>query len=383
VALVAGVAAAFEGRRPLAPRTVRVGRRVVTGVAVGLALAGVAAALVAAGDPVDRVNREWHSFKQGTSSATPGTTALSKGFGGARYDFYRVSLDLVGEHPLLGLGADNFSQQYLARGRALEGPSYVHSVELRALVHTGVVGALLLAIAFGSALAAAWRGMRAGPRAGAAAAAGTIVFVHWFVQGSADFFWELPALGATAFAMLGVACAMSPQRVRGDGPARRNGALRLVWPLGAVVGLAAVASLALPWMATIEVSRASRVWPVAPDAALRQLHVASQLNPLSAQPALNEGTIAVRIGRPARAVRAFTEALRRDPRDHYATLMLGALASARGDRRAALRLLRRAAALNPQDSATTGALAAVRAHRKADPVAVIAQLRTTVRMLLR
>ena len=93
--------------------------------------------------------------------------------------------------------------------------------------------------------------------------------------------------------------------------------------LPAVAVIAAVTSLALPWVATIEVSRASRIWPADPDAALRQLDLAEQLNPLSPDAALNEGTIAIRIGSRERAVRAFTRALGRDPRNSYATLMLG------------------------------------------------------------
>ena len=58
---------------------------------------------------------------------TPGTASraatangsgnrLLSGLGSNRYDFYRVALDEFVAHPLVGIGADNFQQQYLARG---------------------------------------------------------------------------------------------------------------------------------------------------------------------------------------------------------------------------------------------------------------------------
>ena len=65
------------------------------------------------------------------------------GLGSNRYDFYRVSLDEFTAHPVGGIGADNFQQQYLRHGRSSETPRYPHSVELRTLAQTGIVGALL------------------------------------------------------------------------------------------------------------------------------------------------------------------------------------------------------------------------------------------------
>src|SRR5204863_522494 len=72
---------------------------------------------------------------------------------------------------------------------------------------------VLLAVALGAILTAAARAVRqrAGPGA-AAAAAGLGAFVYWLVHGSVDWFWELPALGAAAFALGGIAAGLAPRR---------------------------------------------------------------------------------------------------------------------------------------------------------------------------
>ncbi|MEJ7826130.1 MAG: O-antigen ligase family protein [Solirubrobacteraceae bacterium] len=429
VAVIVAVVAVLERRRLQSAATARRAGRGVAAVAVvvaELAVVALVVALVAAtGNPVDSVRERWDSFKLG-ATVDPATGSLA-GFGGARYDYYRVAADVIAEHPLGGVGADNFAQDYAAAGRALEFPAYVHSVELRTLVHTGLVGGLALVIAFGAALLGALRAARAGPAAGAAAAAATMVFVHWFVQGSADWFWEFPALGGAAFAMLGVACGLAARRRRDDGvpgldadpthvstggasqrdsdsnrPAapdreldrdraaesQRGGEDGRVhgpfWrPVAAVVAvialLAACASLVAPWSSAILTDRAGNVWPIDDGAAFRQLELAADLNPLSARPALTEGTIALRLNRLDRARDAFTSALDRDPRDAYATLALGAIASARGDRARALDHLRRAQRLNRQDGVTIGALQAVRDGRRIDIPALLDQFELLAR----
>ncbi|MBA3327494.1 MAG: O-antigen ligase family protein [Solirubrobacterales bacterium] len=403
--------ALLERRTPVDPGFALRVKRAVGVAAVVLAVVGVAGALVAVGDPVDRVQTKWDEFKRGAGVATDGQAGFTNGFGGARYDYYRVALDLVEENPVHGVGADNFAQDYAARGRALEFPAFVHSIELRTLVHTGILGGLLLGLALGAALLAAWRATRVeGGRALSAAVsvAATMCALQWAVQGSADWFWEFPALGGAAFALLGVACGLAPHRSRPaeardapaeardapaeardapaearDAPAEARGAprgLRLaVLGVAGVVLVAALASLVLPWTSAIEVQRASKVWPADAPAAFGQLELAADLNPLSSQPALYEGTIALRLNRLDRARTAFTEALERDSREAYATLALGVIASQQGDRRRALAFLRRAAVLNRQDAVTLGALDRVRAGERIEIPALIEQFQILAR----
>ncbi len=76
------------------------------------------------------------------------------------------------------------------------------------------------------------------------------------------------------------------------------------------------------------------------------------------------GSIALRLGELARADHEFSLALGRTPGDAYATLERGAIASTEGDRGQALRLLERAARLNPRDPLTREAVSLVRAGRR-------------------
>ena len=72
----------------------------------------------------------------------------------------------------------------------------------------------------------------------------------------------------------------------------------------------------------------------------------------------------MRFGDLALADRRFSQALARSPDDAYATLERGAIASSRGRQDAALRLLARAAQLQPRDPVSRRALALARAGRR-------------------
>jgi tetratricopeptide (TPR) repeat protein len=118
----------------------------------------------------------------------------------------------------------------------------------------------------------------------------------------------------------------------------------------------AAVSLAAPWLSQLQVQSAARVWAKAPQTAYARLSDAARLNPLSDEPYLVAGSIALRFGEDARADHEFALALARAPGDAYATLERGAIASTENDRRGALELLERAARLNPRDQLTRQAL---------------------------
>ena len=115
-------------------------------------------------------------------------------------------------------------------------------------------------------------------------------------------------------------------------------------------------SLAAPWLSQLQVQSAARVWTKAPQTAYARLNDAAQLNPLSDEAYLVAGSIALRFGDLARADHEFALALGRTPGDAYATLERGAIASTENDRRAAVKLLERAAQLDPRDPLTRQAL---------------------------
>jgi O-antigen ligase len=385
VGLVVALGAALKARAPLSERArLRTGS-VVRAVAVATLVAVLAGGLAVAGNPVTRVEKAWHSFKGGYGSDVASSSRLISGLGSNRYDFYRVALDEFLAHPLVGIGADNFEEQYLVRGRSEETPHYPHSVELRTLVQTGLVGTLIALVGLGAALLAAAQALRRrDPLVRTVAGAALAGFGYWAVHGSFDWFWEFAGLGAPAFALLGIACALAPgrkrpapevavagevapafeRRIAGIAPAAGTRRARLA--IGAVLALAGAASLCAPWLSQLEVQSAAHIWTTAPQSAYARLRDAASLDPLSDEADLVAGSIALRYGELARADRQFSLALERTPGDAYATLERGAIASARGERAAALTLLERAVRLSPREALARQALELVRAGRRVD-----------------
>jgi tetratricopeptide (TPR) repeat protein/predicted secreted protein len=369
VGLVVAFAAALEGRLALSERSAGRIRAGVRAAAVATLVAVLAVGLVAAGNPVTRVEKGWRTFKGGYAADSTTGSRLISGLGSNRYDFYRVALDEFLAHPLLGIGADNFQQQYLLHGRSEETPRYPHSVELRTLVQTGAIGALLALAGLGAALVAAASALRGPDRlARSVAAAALAGFGYWVVHGSFDWFWEFAGLGGPAFALLGISCALAPARAaagaratRDRGSARRR---RVALAAAAAVVLAATVSLGAPWLSQLELQSAARIWTRAPQAAYARLRAAARLNPLSDEADLTAGSIALRYGELDRADREFALALARAPGDAYATLERGAIASARGERAVAVGLLERAVRLDPREPLTREALELTRAGRR-------------------
>jgi O-antigen ligase len=219
-ALVVGVvvagAALLESRRTLSPDA---GARVYTGaraMALLTLLAVVVAGLAVAGNPLTRLEHGWQSFKGGYGASSQSGSRLVSGLGSNRYDFYRVALDEFKAHPLVGIGADNYAQQYLRHGRSRETPHYPHSVELRTLAQTGLAGGVLALVGLAAALLAAMRATRGDDPLGRYVAAAALAgFGYWVVHGSVDWFWEFAGLGAPAWALLGLSCALAPRRRAG------------------------------------------------------------------------------------------------------------------------------------------------------------------------
>ena len=366
VGLVVALGAALEQRRSFSESTAGRVHRGVGAVAILALVAILIGGIAASGNPVRRVEHGWHTFKVGYSANSKGGNRLVSGLGSNRYDFYRVALDEFLHHPLVGIGADNFQQQYLAHGRSEETPHYPHSVELRTLAQTGLVGALLALVGLGAALVAAARGLRGPDRLGRAVVAAALAgFAYWVVHGSFDWFWEFAGLGAPAFALLGLACGLAPRSgPTGPTSSRPAGLRRLTIGVCISAALLAALSLAAPWLSEREVQSAARVWTTSPQTAYARLDKAASLNPLSDEPYLVAGSIALRFGEDARADHEFTLALGRQPGDAYATLELGAIASSENEPRRALALLERAARLNPRDPLTRQALQLAREGKR-------------------
>ncbi|HZC28500.1 MAG TPA: O-antigen ligase family protein, partial [Gaiellaceae bacterium] len=191
-------------RRFLFPRRgVDVAQAVLALLLVLALAAGVA--LLAVGSPRARVAHAWHDFKSGYPSPTRSSTHFSSGLGNNRYDFWRVAVNEFRRRPLTGVGADNFAEDYAAERHSEEEPLYPHSLELRVLAQTGIVGALLFGGFLVAAAAAARRTFRGRDAVDGTLRAGVAAAVYIGLHGSIDWFWEFPALTAPAIAALALA----------------------------------------------------------------------------------------------------------------------------------------------------------------------------------
>src|SRR4029079_18949170 len=133
---------------------------------------------------VARVDHAWRTFKHPVEKPANDKSYFSAGVGGNRYDFWRGAWSEFADHPLAGVGVDNFQLDYLLHRRSYEEPLYPHSVELRLLSATGVVGAGLF-LAFVAFVYSAMRRFRRWPddRLALAGAAVTVV-VYWAIHAS-------------------------------------------------------------------------------------------------------------------------------------------------------------------------------------------------------
>jgi O-antigen ligase len=343
-------------------------RRLGDRVAGALAVVGTLGVLLATGSPVGWANDRWHDFSTtGYDQVEAGPTRLSGSLGSNRYDFYRVALDEFRDHPLTGIGADNFQVPYLQQRRSDEAPRYPHSLGLQVLSQLGLVGLGAFLVMLAGAAVAVGRALRSTPAARGrvvAAAAGFLVFL---VQAMGDWLWSFPALGIVAFILLGVA-------VRGgDEPPPVVPTRRLRGPaLGALGAVAAVAVLGFSVLALSArlVRSAGELAASDPTAARSQLALAARLNPFDADPLVSGAILARRGGAPGEARVRLDAALERQPRSWFAHFERGLLAAGDGDRAAALARLGQARALNPRQAVVTDAIAALRAGRPVDPDAL-------------
>lgn len=369
VTVLSTLIAMLQERWPAAP-SARARLRRGVGAFAGIAAVVLAVgALAVIGRPIGRAEHAWNTFTslKGYAANSSGQSRLTGGFGSNRYDFYRVAWHEFLSHPLIGIGADNFAQQYLRLGHSQETPHYPHSVEMRTLAETGLIGVLIALCGLIASLAASRRALRRlDPLAKAVAAAAVAGFGYWAVHGSFDWFFEYAGLGGAAFALLGISCSLCPLEPSGRSHQARSSrsagsSAGVPLRIGAIVlGLVSIGalavSLALPWLSRMEVQSAARTWPTATTSAYAALRQAAALNPLSDEPYLVAGSIALRREDLQRADREFEMALQRTPGDAYATLERGAIASTQGRMGDAVVLLARASKLAPRDGLITRAL---------------------------
>jgi hypothetical protein len=380
------------------PRPNAARKRLVAAIVAGLAVLAVCAGALAAthGHPFRFIERQWNGFSHPTTTAT-GSHFTDVGSG--RYDFWRVSLDAFRAHPIGGLGQDNFADYYITRRHTAEEPAWTHSLELRLLVHTGIVGFLLFAVFLVAAIAAALRARRRRGLEAMIAAAALLPLVVWLIHGSIDWFWEIPALTGPALGFLAMAGALGARDREAAGavseresdatttgpvvdaatrpvvyattrPAVRAGTVAA----GVLTLIAAVVVLGFPYLAVREESVASDLRPSDPAKALSDLSTAANLNPLSAVPGRVAGTIALEDGQYATALARFGQSIDRERGGWYSWLGRGLAASALGQRELARHDFEAAAAINPSEPVIREALAQVDSKQPLSPSVALQRL---------
>ncbi len=356
VLLVIGCAIGFVDRKVEIPEHVEaIGSRVVLIGAGVVALASVVVALAVIGNPVSWANDRWQDFKGGKFEyQTGGGTRLGGGLGSNRYDFWRVAADEFKDAPLIGVGSENFAEDYAQHRHSDEEPAYPHNLSLQVLSETGLIGGfLLLGFLVSSLVGLARVRLRSEvPLSRGVAAVLAAVFVYWFVHSIGDWFWAFPVLTAPVFAWLGIGMRLDAERGPLDQPRWAKGWIAPVAAVSVAALLFAIASMTLPWMAAIDVNAAAANWGANPRQAFHRLDQARRLNFLSARPDLVQGEIAAKLGENRRVRSSFERALGRDPRSWYAELELAALDGIEGHKQSALARLDRVAELNPREGLT-------------------------------
>jgi hypothetical protein len=268
-ALVVGAVVVWAALRYVVTRAVD--ELVVRGVALLLAalvVAALAGSVVRAGGPVDWTTDRWQEFSNPVSAQlgnTPGRFTSTSSSN--RWRWWQEAWNAFVDHPAQGTGAGTFG---LTDRIERDSPLAVvepHSTPLQFLSELGIVGFLLFAVV----LAAASLAVRA-----RAAIPLTLALAVWFLHLLVDIDWDYVAVQGPVFLTLGMAVAGPPI-------AWRRGWLAPV--AAGVCALAAVYSLASPWLSSHRVSAAYDSLASGNAVAARdEAKAAHSFNPLALDP---------------------------------------------------------------------------------------------------
>jgi len=141
--------------------------------------------------------------------------------GSNRYEYWKVALAGVGDHPLRGGGAGSFEVTWLRERPIAERVRDAHSLPLETLAELGAVGLALLLLLVGAVAAVTRAAHRADPGLAAGPAAALVV---WGLHASLDWDWEMPALTLVAVTLAALLCGAAAPRAFSD--RSRRGARR-------------------------------------------------------------------------------------------------------------------------------------------------------------
>ena len=316
LAMVASVLVAVLGRevsRRLVPSPQV--RRGINVALAGLSVAAIAIGLVAAGGPRAAADR----FEQRFNAEPVANAHLNKRLfdisGNGRTEQLRVAWNVGRERPLVGQGSGTFEYFWYERRPAVLVVRDAHSLYMETFAELGVVGLALLAGAIVTALIAAIRGRRSRFVAAACGA-----FSAWIAGSALDWHWEMVALTTTAL-LIGASGLLAAER-------RSRGGLLLGTRL-ALLGVTGTLSVLAVWSLVgnqalfgAREALARKEWADARKDAQR----AQALLVWSSEPDIALGDAEAGLGDRQGALRAYRDAVEKDPRNWVAWLRVAQVA---------------------------------------------------------
>ncbi|HEX6391579.1 MAG TPA: O-antigen ligase family protein, partial [Solirubrobacteraceae bacterium] len=344
------VAATWAALQPLAaaasasPAFARRPQRALVAAALA-SITLIAGAALVAGPAGSAVQDRWDSFRS-LEQLPPGSRLTSGG--GNRYDYWRIALNQFRAEPLRGVGAGNYTTTYFRERRTNEDIRQPHSLELQTLAETGLLGGVALALALAAVLAAVARARSGALRPGTdrLLAVGCVgILGYWVMHASVDWLHLLPGVTGCALAALAVMVGQAQWPDRTPRLGARASGRALAFAAGAI----ATAMLAVGWLADDHLRAARSALPDDPRAALGEARSALRLDSHSVDALVIIAAARAREDDYAGARAALLRAAELEPSNFIPPTLLGDLASRRGDRAVARRAYSQALRLNPRD----------------------------------
>jgi hypothetical protein len=317
----------------------------VVGVAVVVAVVGLALVAIVASHPVSKFDQFKNNSAVAGSHGTQTTNHLLGSSGSGRWQFWSAAVSEFRAHPLNGGGAGSWEAWWLQRGSLPVPSEFAHSLYLEALAELGIVGLLLIAGAVAVAVVGAIRSalaLQSGEIAAAAACG-----IAFFVAAAYDWVWQLAGVAIVGVGMLGFALGALPaQRASAWG---RFGALR---PAIALVAVAAIIPQFVVLAAGTHLRNSQVAFSAGDGARARSEALAAKaIEPWAASPYLQLGFVAEGEQHWAEAARWGREAIRHSRRDWNVWTNAAIFETRNGNIRAARRDLAEARRLNPHSAA--------------------------------
>ena len=306
LALLVGAAVVWLTLRYVVRRAVSRGAvRAVAALLAVVVVAGLAASVVRAGGPADFVRDRWHEFNNPSSAQLTNTSGrFASASSSNRWRWWQEAWNAFVHHPADGTGAGSFGLTDRLERKTPLAVVEPHSTPLQFLSELGIVGFLLFAAVVAAAVIAARRRAIL-PLALALA----VCFLHSLV----DIDWDYVAVQGPLFLTVGALSAGRPA------------APRTRWLPAALAGicaLAAVYSLASPWLSSHRLSAAYDSLSAGNLLGARdEAKAAHSFNPLAEEPVW---LMAALEPDKTRALQLYRDARDREPKNAEAWYLLGA-----------------------------------------------------------